>query len=351
LEAAYEAGRLLNQINWHMQQAWLLWSRLPHQSSALDRQTRQALCQLALALRRTQGVRDRDRAQKPANAALQGWQDWYRSLGHRDALENQANELRYLHTYGPEIGFFETRNELCSEALKPVTALYADLRQSIRSELSDSALQALELGECVDRVVRPPNVFRYLYQPEPLQRHLAPGDNPFTRTTVLPAAISSEPEWYEHYLANRSLQAGEIPPQDGWRVELEQRWGELGLPSVALSEILGITTELNTETLVVRVDQVDQAARASLASFSSEGREAGPALRSPVKRDEATEGRDKWIYEECHKATRYKEIIRQLGEKPKAWDRITTSQGIRDAASRYAKRHKLPPIPKRQNSK
>jgi hypothetical protein len=69
---------------------------------------------------------------------------------------------------------------------------------------------------------------------------------------------------------------------------------------------------------------------------------------SRVIRDKHSEARDKWIYEECCRGTAYDRIAIILKKKPKGWARIDSKQGVRNAAIRYAKRHKLPDIPKRQ---
>ena len=67
--------------------------------------------------------------------------------------------------------------------------------------------------------------------------------------------------------------------------------------------------------------------------------------------DAATEARDKWIYGECCKRTIYTTIISKLDRKPKTWGRISSPQGIKNPATCYATRHKLPPIPLRQRGR
>jgi hypothetical protein len=73
------------------------------------------------------------------------------------------------------------------------------------------------------------------------------------------------------------------------------------------------------------------------------------ALKPRRKRDQATESRDRWIYEQCCKLVPYDTISIQLRRKPKSWERIESKQGIRAAAIRYAKANNLPQIPTRQN--
>lgn len=63
--------------------------------------------------------------------------------------------------------------------------------------------------------------------------------------------------------------------------------------------------------------------------------------------DDATEARNKWVYEECKKGTVYKVIIR--GTKAHSdWNPITSVPGIKAAAKAYARRHCLPnPAPRK----
>lgn len=70
-------------------------------------------------------------------------------------------------------------------------------------------------------------------------------------------------------------------------------------------------------------------------------------LQRERKLNRSTEARNRWIYEQCHKGVPYTTISIQLKTKPKTWDRIESQQGIVQAAQRYAKRHKLPPPPRR----
>jgi hypothetical protein len=72
--------------------------------------------------------------------------------------------------------------------------------------------------------------------------------------------------------------------------------------------------------------------------------------RSQPKRDEKTEARDKWIYEQCHALKPYDQIVRELKEHSE-WDLIIRATGIIAAAKRYADRHGLPEIPKRQSGR
>jgi hypothetical protein len=61
----------------------------------------------------------------------------------------------------------------------------------------------------------------------------------------------------------------------------------------------------------------------------------------------ANDDRDYWIYGQCFAMVKYPAIAARLRKKKK-WEPIDTENGIKVAAQRYAKRHELPPIPRRQ---
>ena len=63
--------------------------------------------------------------------------------------------------------------------------------------------------------------------------------------------------------------------------------------------------------------------------------------------------RDKWLYEQCCELVGYNTIVTRLRKlaKKKNWELIESVQGVKEAARRYAKRHNLTAIPKRQSGR
>ena len=89
------------------------------------------------------------------------------------------------------------------------------------------------------------------------------------------------------------------------------------------------------------------------AEHSREPDAAAAPRTSPAngpKWDEATEARNKWVYEECIKLTPYKTIIAQLAKRTE-WEPLTTISSVKRAANAYAKRHNLPPPPARHSGR
>ena len=69
---------------------------------------------------------------------------------------------------------------------------------------------------------------------------------------------------------------------------------------------------------------------------------------APV-RDKSSEDRDRWIYEKCLEGMPHGNIVLKLKANKEGWQHISTPQGIRDRAIKYAKRHGLPEPPPRRS--
>jgi len=69
------------------------------------------------------------------------------------------------------------------------------------------------------------------------------------------------------------------------------------------------------------------------------------------KRPRDLEARDQWLYRQCTRGVPYKEIKAALNARcaEKRWGKVTSIQGIRKAAHRYAAAHRLPQPPSRRN--
>jgi hypothetical protein len=78
----------------------------------------------------------------------------------------------------------------------------------------------------------------------------------------------------------------------------------------------------------------------------SSGSLTGEAATSRQRVLFPNDARDKWIYSQMQKGILYQKILANLKVPP--WRRISSIQGLRNAAIRYAKRNGLPPIPYRQ---
>lgn len=84
-----------------------------------------------------------------------------------------------------------------------------------------------------------------------------------------------------------------------------------------------------------------------VTSFPQFRREETAALTAQRTQND---DRDKWIYDKVCAGERYKLIVGELSRiaPERGWDKITSVQGVRDRAKNYAKKHGLPPPPRRQ---
>src|SRR5262249_44345811 len=124
---------------------------------------------------------------------------------------------------------------------------------------------ALGLGRCLDRGLRPRDVYRHMArEPAECCASLSPGVSPWS----LPAkAASTTPFQF------RGVVPGTIPPEQGWLEEVRARWAELGLvfemprPGEAAPNggQAGTAPEL---TVTALVDEIDRATREGLAELS-----------------------------------------------------------------------------------
>jgi hypothetical protein len=69
-----------------------------------------------------------------------------------------------------------------------------------------------------------------------------------------------------------------------------------------------------------------------------------------VLKDKATEDRDAFIYEEGRRGTPWAKVLHNVNERP-GWSKLATVQSVRNAAARYAERHRLPLLSSRKKSK
>jgi hypothetical protein len=110
-----------------------------------------------------------------------------------------------------------------------------------------------------------------------------------------------------------------------------------------------------TESGEIAVPAVTDDGQPIIATGRTQDSAAKHNESATIARDPATEARDKWIYEQAMKGRAWASIMRSLDDKPKTWERLSTENGVKDAAKRYAKRHSLPmPQPRkagRRNTK
>jgi hypothetical protein len=162
LVAAYEAGRLLNQLDWHLQQAWLLpaitWKEARQHAtevsdilSALARIVRPALAATAGIQLSESILAQRDR-----------WDRDFGSIWHIGKIEGKSDYIRYELAQEVDCDLPAFLEDNWRVELYWVENFSTAISTSILAELDERGQRALELGLWVDRGVRPRAAYRYL---------------------------------------------------------------------------------------------------------------------------------------------------------------------------------------------
>jgi hypothetical protein len=244
----YRVGRLLNEIDWHAQQAWLL---INYQHA--DR-VEQLLADLSLEARAA--VPESSRA--GVEAAIVRHRDWWRRefdhLEHHHqtllAVNERINEI--LADPDVDIHIAQARAEALDHIF-PV-GFHTSLREAVVGFLLLGEIPLLNLGEGVDQGIRPAGVSEWLYEPD-----IKP-DPPRTR---FPG--QREPPWY---VANRGREPGELNPDSRWPARVRALWREARIPGELSAGILPNAENLDQEGIPRCVEAVDAAIRHALSPLA-----------------------------------------------------------------------------------
>jgi hypothetical protein len=191
----YRVGQLLNQINWHAQQAWLLVD--DQHASKVE----MLLDELSLAARAA--VPEPARASVEAVILSHG--DWWgegfdHPVHHNEHLLNVNETIR--DTYAcQDVDIAKVRADALAHIF-PID-FHTALRDTCIRHLLAEQIPLLELGERVDQGLRPAGVSAWLYDP----------DIAADRVRNQNREGRPEPPWY---VANRGLEPGELTPDRRW---------------------------------------------------------------------------------------------------------------------------------------
>ena len=231
----YEAGAMLNQLNFAMQQALLLPSQKDYEASDI--------------LLATLSGRSGDQAAVVVREVRDAWRQYWRSEGHLDELRQANEDCVFEDQLSP--------GEVCRRLLD------ADVKpwlERIRGELrptTDPESKIFDLGGLVDQGVRRDDIYRFLRE-RPASNSVTDSDDGLPWGKWEPGATSPAENW----IADQVRPPGEVPPDASWIESLSRFWAELGL-APPLSE----DTYKFAETLRVVVDiraivnEIDRAAR------------------------------------------------------------------------------------------
>jgi two-component system response regulator HydG len=298
LIAAFEVGRQLNRLSFHLQQAWFFTG---------DRHVNAAQ-EAAAALRRVYAVLlpvpQQDQAQRCISARVEGLIGQLRSKQHLDDLTNSEQELKDLSRRGElEDHPVERRRQV----LEPVFEVVNNLRQlllpghGVQTDggrqlellvaqgvypsaplLDGPMVLALRLGELLDQGLCPPEIYLYMDGDADAERSAGEADvppevgvDPWQKVGAVPRRIEEK-----NLLALKSYLPGERPLPAGWLDDVRQLWAELGLPGSLSPEALQMPESDAREVQQNRnreqdIDQLAKRMHEGLSSVMRAG--AGPA--------------------------------------------------------------------------
>jgi hypothetical protein len=344
LVAAYASAMLLNRLRFFIPQAYL------GRKDAL-RKAKQALGELGRAVRDlvppSGRMRLRAAVTGPIEALLRGITD-----GRHGEYLMECNDE--LVSEGEAVDLVRRREVI----LKPVFETLDAVRRVIEDVLrKDPVAQlAAELGECVDLGVCPADVHRHLYDPPPPRPKYEEPRRSLSLEYVRKARLRAEPEIPQNLLANVTRRPGSVPPAADWLADVRKLLDELDLGDVLPHEVDGMAEGITAGDIAGVIERIDALVRTALQQRQEKRGglvvvAAGERRRRVAKRDETSEARSKFAYDLCCDTTiMYKQALSKFQERAEEekWKPISSIQGLRDVASKYAKRNYLDPLPTRQ---
>jgi hypothetical protein len=203
---------------------------------------RDAFQGLAEAARGLRPPHTRAALESVIDAARDEWAGTFRSPSYyreRDALRTCLSAR-----WDAEDDPYALRDDICTTFLSPAAALHARLRGRLLRETDEAAALAFELGELLDRGLRPegppwrvrPGADAVPSSSSAASAAAAATDGPMQlRWDLDDAGEASVKE--EHQLADRSVAPGEARPDASWPRKVRQLWSELGLPTEVPPEV------------------------------------------------------------------------------------------------------------------
>jgi hypothetical protein len=225
---------LLNQLDWHAQQAWLL----PVLDGEGARQHAAAVRDILTAFPAKLGPALSTAAGEKLHDVLLShrdkWDRLYGSPGHRDEIQGTAQLLEREFLEGGDFSPSVLREEQWLDALRNVRNFTSALSDSISAELNEDCQRALRLGRWIDRGVRPRDVYRFLCRwvrtgpPQPSGSINPWSVTPGSASQVSGSAVGvneTPPVLYP-------IVPGTIPPEQGWLEQVRRCSDEMGLPGI-----------------------------------------------------------------------------------------------------------------------
>jgi hypothetical protein len=238
LVAAFEAGRLLNQLDWHLQQAWLLPAINLHAAKQHAQEVAQCLTELTGHLCTVLPVPVRKGFLHFLTTQRHEWGTLLFSVAHRDSVNDAVVDIQQVLSQGGDVSPSRFREECWAKALRWVIGFAPYLYETVHVNLDDNGQRALLLGHWLDQGLHPREVYRLMCRPpsvaaNPPQARISPlgcgTQNPPTtmlsQDTEAPAPLFPltgemipDPGWSD--VAGRMLREYELKEDDQSEAEL-----------------------------------------------------------------------------------------------------------------------------------
>jgi hypothetical protein len=277
--AAFEIGRLLNRLAFHLQHAWFLADGY-HESEVKAVAGRLGLRARVLALE----DRRSDLQTFIRDTVERLWRQ-YESEQHPDWVEGELDALDrrcYQDADAREV------------VLQTVFTSLSSIRQAIRQHLDGQVALAFQLGELVDQGVCPRNIYRHL-------DYRSPAPTSGAAQCGFGAHRPFQPPPSPRYGSRRP---GDLLPWPDWAGDVQHVWAELGMPvlppaALEISSASALTLEEEADARVEMVEGLAGLAREGLRQLAT----PSPATR-PAVDQEATRITDEYQEALAHGAER-----------------------------------------------
>jgi hypothetical protein len=201
LLAAYDVGRLLNQLSWNLQHAALL-GKPEHYDQAdailIELQTQFRVFLLF-----------QNFTERTAKEEHQKWRQFHGSEAHAEMLFRLNEEIQWCMNDGSTLE--DARKAVLAD--KNWLPTWKLIREDVLYMLvaRDELKLAFDLGEYIDGLLRPADAYAFLYDD---------------------AGEEGVADWCSDqcFLANHSRLEGEIEPEENWRQHLQCLWDEARIP-------------------------------------------------------------------------------------------------------------------------
>lgn len=263
LAAAFAAGRALNQLRFHMTQAWLLIS-LEEASRVNEKWDH-----LTYVSRSLVPVRQRESIQEAILRIRRAWDLSFDNGAHKETLFESFETASRAIDCGEENA--AALDKAAWLSLGEPDELVTTVRSQMQVFCSDRQILAMNLGELIDRGMYPETIYREMYSPQVAPRLEGPGGWEGCLTPRVPAT----------FFPDRLRMITDFPPSHGWVGEILHRCSEMYLDTSAISPE-PLSDMDSVRRFVETIDRVLNQQFVAESDSAAESSKAGVALELPT---------------------------------------------------------------------